>query len=52
MFEQQDCNPNVFHVLESACLELSITSSKRNKSETEGESPVYKKMIWGMLLAL
>ena len=52
MFGQQDSNSNVFHVLETACLELSIMSSKRDKSETEGGSPLYKRMIWGMLLSL
>ncbi|KAL5475165.1 hypothetical protein EMCRGX_G027231 [Ephydatia muelleri] len=46
MFGQQDSNSNVFHVLETSCLELSIMSSKRNKWETVGGSPVYKRMIW------
>ena len=55
MFGQQDSNSNVFTLLETACLELSVMATKRHKSETESGSPedlVYKRMVWGMLLSL
>ena len=55
MFGQQDSNSNVFTLLETACLELSVMATKCHKSETEIGSPedlVYKRMVWGMLLSL
>ena len=54
MFGQQESNCNVFTLLETACLELSVMSSKRHKVQTEGGSSehlVYKRMVWGMFLA-
>ena len=56
MFRQQDRNCNVFELLETACLELSVMATRQHiKLRTEGgsfEHVVYKRMIWGMLLAL
>ena len=55
MFGQQDSNCNVFKLLETACLELSVIAAKRQKLQVEGGSPehlVYKRMVWGMFLAL
>ena len=55
MFGQQDSNSNVFTLLETACLELSVMATKHHKSETESgsfEDLVYKRMVWGMLLSL
>eukprot|EP00731_Ephydatia_muelleri_P026844 Em0018g944a len=49
MFGQQDSNSNVFTLLETACLELSVMATKHHKSEAESGSPedlVYKRMVW------
>ncbi|KAL5466919.1 hypothetical protein EMCRGX_G031082 [Ephydatia muelleri] len=48
-FGQQDSNSNVFTLLETACLELSVMATKRHKSGTESGFPedlVYKRMVW------
>ena len=53
MFGKQDSLLNVFKLLETACLDLAMTSFKRRSEE--GRSPehfVYKRMVWGMLLVL
>ena len=50
MFVKQDnSNANVIKLLETACLDLAVMSSKR-----EGRPPehlIYKRMVWGTLLA-
>ena len=43
-------NSNVFNLLETACLKLSVMATKQQKLQTE--HLVYKRMVWGMLLAL
>ena len=53
LFGQQ---ANVFTLLETACLELSVMATKQHKLlKSEDGSPehlVYKRMVWGMLLSL
>ena len=53
MFGQQDCNLKVFNLLETSCLALSVMATKWQKLQKGGspEHLVYKRMVWGMLLA-
>ncbi|KAL5466959.1 hypothetical protein EMCRGX_G031124 [Ephydatia muelleri] len=44
MFGQPDSNSNVFNLLETACLKLSVMAKKQQKSLTE--HLVYKRMVW------